>query len=76
MTRDFDDIVTDWMQGQSQSIGLILSVIYGVRSNDDITNEVAETFLTDCLKEGMKNLEDRASQILEMDRLVNGEDKE
>lgn len=76
MTRDFDDIVTDWMQGQSQSIGLILNVIYGVRSNDDITNEVAEAFLTDCLKEGMKNLEDRASQILEMDRLVNGEGKE
>lgn len=76
MTRDFDDMVTDWMFENSKEIITVMDVMFSVKETDDITNEIAEAFLMNCLKEGLKVLESRASQILEMESLVNGEGKE
>ena len=75
MSKDFDDLVTEWMLENSKDIITVMDVMYSVREVDDITNEVAEAFLMNCLKEGLKVLESRASQILEMEKLV-GEENE
>ena len=65
MTADWDDLVMRFIDNNGVDMSAVLVALFDVRTSDDITSEIVDRFLMECLEEGLEVLKTRAIQTIE-----------
>ena len=65
MTADWDDLVMRFIDENGKDMSAVLVALFDVRTSDDITSEIVDRFLMECLEEGLEVLKTRAIQTIE-----------
>lgn len=57
------DQILAFLEKNNNDGDLILSVLYGCKTPEDVTDELSARFILDCITEGFEVLADRAAQL-------------
>lgn len=57
------DAIMSFLDKNNNDGDLILSVLYGCKTPEDVTDELSARFILDCITEGFEVLADRAAQL-------------
>ena len=57
------DQILSFLEKNETDCDLILGVLYGCKVPGDVTDEVSERFIMDCITSGFEDLVDRAVQL-------------
>ena len=57
------DQILSFLEKNETDCDLILGVLYGCKVPGDVTDEVSERFMMDCITSGFEDLVDRAVQL-------------
>lgn len=60
---DITEKIRAFLDKNSNDADLILRVLYGCKTSEDVTEELADRFLLDCIEAGFEDLVDRAVQL-------------
>lgn len=57
------DQILSFLEKNETDCDLILGILYGCKVPSDVTDEVSERFIMDCITSGFEDLVDRAVQL-------------
>lgn len=57
------DQIMAFIKKNDTDCDLILRVLYGCKNGGDVTNEIVDRFIMDCIEAGFEDLVDRAVQL-------------
>lgn len=57
------DQILAFLEKNENDCDLILGVLYGCKAPGDVTDEIADRFIMDCIEAGFEDLVDRAVQL-------------
>lgn len=57
------DQIRSFLEKNNNDGELILRILYGCKTCEDVTDEVASRFIMDCITSGFEDLVDRAIQL-------------
>lgn len=57
------DQILAFLEKNENDCDLILGVLYGCKVPGDVTDEISERFIMDCIEAGFEDLVDRAVQL-------------
>lgn len=57
------DQILAFLEKNETDCDLILGVLYGCKNTGDVTDEIADRFIMDCIEAGFEDLVDRAVQL-------------
>ena len=57
------DKILSFLEENETDCDLILGVLYGCKAPGDVTDEISERFIMDCMTAGFEDLVDRAVQL-------------
>ena len=57
------DQIISFLEKNNNDGELILRVLYGCKNGGDVTDEIADRFIMDCIEAGFEDLVDRAIQL-------------
>ena len=57
------DQILAFLEKNANDCDLILRILYGCKTPEDMTDEIAARFVMDCIEAGFEDLTDRAVQL-------------